>query len=92
MFPFGFIHILKAFFKNDTLDFFLVAVKQEYRRKGVHALLLSHLHKMCIKHGIKYVFSGQMLEDNHSVNNLLTQYESSLDEEIRRRCFIREIK
>jgi hypothetical protein len=91
LYPFGFLHVLKAFYFNDTVDFFLVAAKKEYQNKGLHALLWSSLYEAFVKHKIKYVFSGQMLEDNKNVNNLLTKYESAKDEEIRRRCFTKTI-
>ncbi|MFT7028917.1 MAG: hypothetical protein ACJA2C_000296 [Marinoscillum sp.] len=91
MYPFGFLHVLKAFYFNDTLDFFLVAAKKELHKKGLHALLWNSIYKALMKHNIKYIFSGQMLEDNLNVNNLLTKYESAMDEEIRRRCFTRSI-
>ena len=91
LYPFGFLHVLKAFYFNDTVDFFLVAAKKEYQNKGLHALLWSSLYEAFVKHKIKYVFSGQMLEANKNVNNLLTKYESAKDEEIRRRCFTKTI-
>ncbi|MFY0606645.1 MAG: N-acetyltransferase [Cyclobacteriaceae bacterium] len=91
LFPFGFIHVLKAFFFNDTIDFFLIAAKKEHQKKGVHALLWSSLYAAMMKHDIKYVFSGQMIEDNNKVHNLLSDYESSMDEEIRRRCYTKKL-
>lgn len=91
LYPFGFIHVLKAFYKNDTVDFFLIAAKHEYQRKGFNALLWKRLLWACNKHGIKEIHSGQMLEENTHVNNLWTKYESATDEEIRRRCFIKSI-
>ncbi len=91
MFPFGFLHILKAFYSNDTIDFFLVTVKEEYQKKGFHALLWKRLYEAMRKHNIQYLFSGQMLETNDNVNNLWAKYPSAKDEEIRRRCFIKKI-
>ncbi|WP_421870238.1 hypothetical protein [Marinoscillum sp.] len=91
MYPFGFVHVLKSFYFNDTIDFFLVATKDAYKNKGVNALLWKRLLAACAKHGIEYIFSGQMLEDNSSVNNLWTKYESAKDEEIRRRCYTKSI-
>ncbi|MCR5571561.1 MAG: hypothetical protein K6F42_04905, partial [Bacteroidales bacterium] len=34
LFPFGFIHILRALRKNDTVDALLIAVREEYQDKG----------------------------------------------------------
>lgn len=91
MYPFGFIHVLKAFYKNDILDFFLIAAKEEYQRKGFNALLWKRLFWACNKHKIKEIWSGQMLETNDNVNNLWSKYQSAKDEEIRRRCFTKSI-
>ncbi len=87
LYPFGFIHVLKAFFFNDTVDFFLVAAT----KRGAQALLWKSLYKGLQKHKIKYLFSGQMLEDNTNVNNLWASYESAKDEDIRRRCFTKKL-
>ncbi|MBR08987.1 MAG: N-acetyltransferase [Rickettsiales bacterium] len=91
MYPFGVIHVLKSFFFNDTIDFFLVATRKDYQKKGVNALLWKRLLWACEKHKIKYVFSGQMLEENDSVNNLWAKFPSAKDEEIRRRCYTKLI-
>ena len=91
MYPFGFIHVLKSFYSNDILDFFLIAAKPEYQRKGFNALLWKRLYWACKKHNIKEIWSGQMLETNDNVNNLWAKYPSAKDEEIRRRCFTKAI-
>lgn len=91
MFPIGFLQVLKAFFFNDTIDFFLIAAKPEYQKKGFNALLWKRLLWACKKHNIQYIFSGQMLEDNDNVNNLWAKFDSAIDEEIRRRCFTKKI-
>ena len=38
LFPFGFIHLLRALNKNDRADLYLVAVRSEYKGKGVNAM------------------------------------------------------
>lgn len=91
LYPFGFLHVLKAFYFNDTLDFFLIAAKEEYQGKGVNALLWQRLLSECNRHNIKYIFSGQMMEENTNVNNLLDKFASFTKREIRRRCYIKKI-
>lgn len=91
LYPFGFFHVLKSFYKNDTIDFFLIAAKDEYQKKGFNALLWKRLFWACNKHNISEIWSGQMLEENTNVNNLWAKYESAKDEEIRRRCFTKQI-
>lgn len=68
LFPFGFLHILRAMKKNDRADLYLVAVKPEYQGKGVNAVLIHHMTEVFIAHGIRKVESNPELE-----NNLLVQ-------------------
>lgn len=68
MLPFGWYHLLKAMKgKNDTVDLMLVAVKPEYRNKGVNALLFADLLPNYIKNGYRWAESNLELEDNASV-------------------------
>ena len=43
LFPFGFIHILKALKTNKVIDLYLVAVRPDLQNKGVNALVLREL-------------------------------------------------
>ena len=70
LFPFGFIHILKALKKNDTLDLLLIAIDEKYQNKGVNALIFDKFAKGIVKHKIKYIESTRELEDNTTVQNL----------------------
>lgn len=90
LYPFGFIHVLKAFNKNDTMDLFLIASREDFKRKGVNAVIWSEAYNQCIKFGIKHVHTGQMLEENKNVLNLALRFEDITpnDPEIRRRCYI----
>lgn len=92
LFPFGWIHLLKAlFFKHsDTLDLLLVGVKKEYQNKGVNALLFTDLIPVYMKMGFKYGETNPELESNDKVQ---AQWKY-LDGEIhkRRRCYRKSIK
>ena len=70
MFPFGWYHMLKALKKNDTLDLLLIAIDEEYRNKGVNAMIFDKFAQGISKNGIKYIESTRELEDNTSVQNL----------------------
>lgn len=76
LFPFGFIHILRALRHNDTLDTLLIAIDDEYKKKGVSALIFDKVSKGIYKHGIKYMESTRELEENYSVQNLFNRFES----------------
>ena len=83
LFPFGFIHILKALRKNDTIDALLIAILEEYQDKGVNAMIISKIGKGMHKNGIKYVESTRELEDNHNVQNLWGRFEHHLHKRAR---------
>lgn len=89
LFPFGFIHLLKALKKNDMADLYLVAVKKEYQGKGVPALLMSRLLDLYIKDGVKYVESNIELEDNKAVLSIFDPFEKVQHK--RRRCYIKQL-
>ena len=83
LFPFGFIHILRALKKNDTIDALLIAILPEYQDKGVNSMIFSKIGSGMIKHGIKYVESTRELEDNHSVQNIWGRFEHHLHKRAR---------
>ena len=66
-FPFGIYHILKAFKKNDIVDFYMAAVKKEYQGKGIDLLMSMEIVKMALKRGFKYAESNLELESNTKV-------------------------
>jgi len=70
LFPFGFIHILRALRHNDTLDSLLIAVDPTYKNKGLNAMIFDKMAKSSKKHGIKHIESTRELENNSSVQNL----------------------
>ena len=83
LFPFGFIHILKALKKNDTLDMLLVAIDEKYRNTGVVAMLFDKIADGIFKNGIQYIESTRELEDNAPVQNLWHPFERTLHKRAR---------
>ena len=76
LFPFGFIHLLKALKgKNDGVDLLLVAVRPDYQSKGVNALLFSDLIPVFIQNGYKYAESNPELEMNEKVQSQWQYFE-----------------
>ena len=77
MFPFGWIHLLKALRgQNDVVDLLLVAVKPEYQSKGVNSLLFTDLIPCFIKNGYKYAESNPELELNQKVQSQWGYFET----------------
>ncbi len=92
LFPFGFYHVLKAFYFNTTLDMFLIGVKPEYQKLGANVLIFSSMWENFIKTGATHLITGPMLEDNFGVLNLWNEHVSDENKvAIRRRCFIKPI-
>ena len=67
IFPFGFLHILKALRSNTTLDLYLIAVKPEYHHSGINGLLLDSVIRTALKYKMNLAETGPMLENNHQV-------------------------
>lgn len=87
LFPFGFIHLLRALKKNDRADAYLVAVRSEYQGKGVNAILMNKMHQVFSKLGITKVESNPELETNQNVQGQWKHYEKRQHK--RRRVFIK---
>ncbi len=90
LFPFGFIHVLKAFYSNKDLDLFLIGVTPEYQKLGASTLIFHELIKSYIGNRARYFSTGPMLENNQPVLNLWNDYLNiaSLDS-IKRRCYVK---
>lgn len=90
LFPFGWARILYApFSKPDTLELYLVGVKDEYKNKGVPAVLLEAQMEHAIEDGIIWAETGPMLEDNIKIHSLWKRFDKI--QHRRRRCWIKEI-
>ena len=89
LFPTGWVRVLHAFRKNDTIDLLLIAVRPDLQGKGVNAIILSEVMEGCRKMGIRYAETGPMLEENEKVQ---TQWQNfSLEQHKRRRCWVKEL-
>lgn len=90
LFPFGFIHILKALRgKNDVVDLLLVALRPDYQNTGANALLFSDLIPVFIKNGYQYAESNPELEENGKVQSQWQYFENVQHK--RRRAYIKQL-
>jgi GNAT superfamily N-acetyltransferase len=93
LFPFGFIHLLRALKgkgRHDTIDLYLVAVRPDYQGKGVNALLFNDLIPVFQSNGYRYAESNIELETNHKVQSQWELFEYVQHK--RRRAYIKELR
>jgi len=89
LFPFGFIHVLRALKKNDRADLYLITVKPEYQGKGVNAILINQVSKVFARNGITKAESNPELETNHLVQGQWKHFPTRQHK--RRRCYIKHL-
>jgi len=89
LFPTGWIHLLRAFKRNDVVDLMLIAVKPEYQNKGVNSLLFTDLIPCFNANGYKFAESNRELELNSKVLKQWEYFER--EQHKRRRAFTKEI-
>lgn len=87
LFPFGFIHILRAMKNNNRADLYLTGVRPDYQDKGVNAIMMCEMNKVYLKYKIEVVESNPELETNSKVQAQWRFYEKRQHK--RRRCFIK---
>ena len=89
--PFGIFRLLKALKgKNDTLEMDFVAVDPEHQRRGMPAIMMDAMLKMCIENGVKICETGPELEHNTAVQGMW-KYFKDVRQHRRRRCWKKEI-
>jgi len=87
LFPFGFIHLLRAMRKNDTIHMYLIGVRPDYQGKGILALIYHELNKEYLAAGITLARTHPQLEENLKAISIWKNYDARVN--IRRRCWIR---
>jgi hypothetical protein len=87
LFPFGFLYILRALKKNDTIDMYLNGVRPDYHGKGINALYYNELNKAYIEANIKKAVTNPQLEDNAKALTIWKNFNGR--QHITRRCWIK---
>jgi hypothetical protein len=89
IFPFGFVHLLRALRRPRYLDLYLGAIRPDLQGKGADALLITELAKSCINNRIISAESNLELEDNVLVQGHWKYFERRQHK--RRRCYLKEL-
>jgi hypothetical protein len=89
LFPFGFLHLLKAMKRNNRADFYLIGIRQEYQKKGVTAMMFLKIYQGFRKFGIKKIETNPELEYNTAIQNIWKDYNPQNHK--KRRCYRKEL-
>lgn len=89
LFPFGFIHILKALKKNDLVDMLIIGIHPDYQNKGIIALIFDDAFPKYVKNGYKHCETNPELELNHKITQQWGSFEHELTK--KRRAFIKHL-
>lgn len=84
--PLGWFHFLQAMRKNDTVDFYLIAIDKEHQNNGVNALFMAHITEAAMKMKIKWAETNIMLEDNDKIHAMWNRFFDYRQNK-RRRCY-----
>lgn len=88
LFPFGWIHLLKALRNFENIDLYLNGVRPEWQNKGIHSIYYAEMNKSYIALGTKMAIANPQLETNKAAN-IWEKYDSRIA--IRRRAYIKSI-
>ena len=87
--PTGIFHLLKAIKNPKTLELGLIAVKPEYQKLGVTALIIRNMQARMIENKILYADTGCQLEDNTPAIKALDMFEREC---VRRKyCYLKNL-
>lgn len=75
LFPLGFVRVLRALKRNDTLEALMIGILPEYQNKGAFVPMFQHLLGSLHKNGIKQLITNPQLRNNVEVQNLFGKYE-----------------
>jgi GNAT superfamily N-acetyltransferase len=83
LFPFGFLHILRARKHSKEVLFYLIGVAPEYQNKGVHAIIFNDYYEAFTKLGIQTCIRTPELADNLAIQNIWKHFDPVV---FRKRC------
>lgn len=89
LFPFGFLHILKAFRKPKVIDMLLTGVMPEFQSSGVAVMLIGELQRRMMEMGIDQLETTGVFETNANVISNWKNYDHIQYK--RRRCFVKNL-
>jgi len=89
LYPFGFIHILRAKKRTKVLQLLLVGIHKDYRGQGIFTLFAEYLKKVIHETGMEWIDSHLELEDNWAIRKWMERLGGHVYR--RHRAFIKTI-
>ena len=87
LFPFGFLHLLKAKKQSKDVLFYLIGVLPEYQNKAVTAIIFKEYYETFKEKGILNCYRTPELSDNAASHNLWKHFHPVI---YKRRCTFRK--
>lgn len=86
LFPFGFLHLLKAKRNCKAVVFFLIGILPEYQKKGVTAIVFEEFFKSYEEIGVEKMIITPELEDNKDIQLIWKNFDPQTH---KTRCTVR---
>jgi hypothetical protein len=87
LFPFGFIHLLKAKKKCKDIVFYLIGVQSSYQNKGVTAIIFEEYYNTYKEKGIERCYRTPELSTNKAIAALWKNFDPVI---CKKRCTFRK--
>ena len=78
LFPFGFIHILRAFKQTNQLNLLLGCISEELQNSGLIALMAQSMYKSAKENGLTVLDSHLILEENTKMRGVIERMEHTI--------------
>ncbi len=88
LFPFGWIHLLRALRKFDTIDMILIGASPKWQNTGISAIFYDKMERKFREQGAKWAIANPQVEDNPAI---YTWEKFEHEPYMRRRCYIKGI-
>lgn len=89
LFPFGLLHILWRRRYHDTVDLILIGVVDEWRNKGLNAIIFGNMVPVFKRKGVKKIYINPIIEENQASLALFKDYDPRVFR--RRRVFSQKL-
>ncbi|GGB67581.1 hypothetical protein GCM10007424_04410 [Flavobacterium suaedae] len=89
LFPFGFLHLLKARKHSKDVVFYLIGIEPAYQNKGVTAIIFDEYYKVFKRNNIQNCIRTPELEENRAMHNLWKNFDPIIHK--RRRTYRKDL-